>query len=790
MKRGSLVIIFLMIVSVFSATVSIITENAMATTLYVGGAGPGNYTVIQDAVDAAQPGDTVFVYNGTYYENVRVYKTLNLTGENRDTTIINASEVGDVIHVTDDWVNVTGFTVENSGQAVQGHDSGIKLDSVQNCYVAFNRGIYNWRSISMFFAGNNVVVNNTVLNYKMGISLEDSTHNVVVGNTIFNGRFGIFMFRAPNNTLENNALIGSGISLHGFDSVDYWNTHTIDTSNTVNGKPVYYWNNVNGGTIPAGAGQVILANSSGITVENQNLDNGTVGLLLGYSSNNLIANNSASSNEWLGLVFYSSVNNTITNNTVLRATQDGIWLRSSDYNSVTNNNVSWNTQSGISISFSDHNSLVDNTVLFNQDNGVNIQSSNNNNISQNRISNLQRGLSVTSSNYNTMSENIIVSNGWEGIHLSGSVYNNISNNNISYNTHGFYLRSSILNNISNNNILYNTIQAYDDGNSTQWDFGYPTGGNYWSDYGGTDNKSGPNQDQPGGDGIGDTPYVIDGDSLDRYPFMYPFGQTPRPPTDVAAVLSGGGFEDVTLIWTLSADDGAGSHNADGYRVYRSTSYDSSGSGYVLRASFPNGTTGFVDTLAGEGNPNTYFYLVCVVDQNNDTRCTEDQVAKFIRPLSRGLNLVSIPLIQSDETAQRVIQTISYDNAWSYDPINQEWKSFSKSKPYAQSLEYLSHTIGIWVNVTQDTNLTIAGVVPTSTTIDLQAGWNLVGFPSFDHDFSVADLKAAVAVEGIEGFDGLAPPSFLRVMTDGDFLQAGFGYWVRVQSPAVWTVENT
>ena len=182
--------------------------------------------------------------------------------------------------------------------------------------------------------------------------------------------------------------------------------------------------------------------------------------------------------------------------------------------------------------------------------------------------------------------------------------------------------------------------------------------------------------------------------------------------------------------------------------------------------------------------------MCVVDQNNDTRCTEDQVAKFIRPLSRGLNLVSIPLIQSDETAQRVIQTISYDNAWSYDPINQEWKSFSKSKPYAQSLEYLSHTIGIWVNVTQDTNLTIAGVVPTSTTIDLQAGWNLVGFPSFDDDFSVADLKAAVAVEGIEGFDGLAPPSFLRVMTDGDFLQAGFGYWVRVQSPAVWTVENT
>jgi hypothetical protein len=96
-------------------------------------------------------------------------------------------------------------------------------------------------------------------------------------------------------------------------------------------------------------------------------------------------------------------------------------------------------------------------------------------------------------------------------------------------------------------------------------------------------------------------------------------------------------------------------------------------------------------------------------------------------------------------------------------------------------------MGIWVNVTQDSNLTVAGVVPTSTTIGLQAGWNLVGFPSFDDNYTVADLRAASVVERIEGFDGLAPPYFLRVMTDGDFLQAGFGYWIRVESKAIWTV---
>ncbi|MEE9224126.1 MAG: hypothetical protein V3U51_05195, partial [Thermoplasmata archaeon] len=60
--------------------------------------------------------------------------------------------------------------------------------------------------------------------------------------------------------------------------------------------------------------------------------------------------------------------------------------------------------------------------------------------------------------------------------------------------------------------------------------------------------------------------------------------------------------------------------------------------------------------------------------------------------------------------------------------------------------------------------------------------------SFNTNYNVSDLKAAVAVERIEGFDGLAPPYFLRVVTDVDFLQAGFGYWVRVESESIWKVN--
>jgi len=86
------------------------------------------------------------------------------------------------------------------------------------------------------------------------------------------------------------------------------------------------------------------------------------------------------------------------------------------------------------------------------------------------------------------------------------------------------------NKIYHNNLENNTqYQAQDyQRYPNEWDNGYPDGGNYWSDYTGADNYSGVNQDEPGSDGIGDTPYPIYGSagSQDRYPFMRPVGWIP------------------------------------------------------------------------------------------------------------------------------------------------------------------------------------------------------------------------------------------------------------------------
>ncbi|MCK4445218.1 MAG: hypothetical protein KAW09_11785 [Thermoplasmata archaeon] len=89
-------------------------------------------------------------------------------------------------------------------------------------------------------------------------------------------------------------------------------------------------------------------------------------------------------------------------------------------------------------------------------------------------------------------------------------------------------------------------------------------------------------------------------------------------------------------------------------------------------------------------------------------------------------------------------------------------------------------------MTEDSNLTVGGIVPAQTTIYLHKGWNLVGFPSFNA-FSVGDLKATVPVDKVEGFQTV-PPHFLKVVSDSDVLLAGQGYWVRVETDTVWAIE--
>jgi parallel beta-helix repeat protein len=137
------------------------------------------------------------------------------------------------------------------------------------------------------------------------------------------------------------------------------------------------------------------------------------------------------------------------------------------------------------------------------------------------------GLSYSSNN--TVSNNLILKNRsttfnmtTDGVRLDSATANRIVNNTMSNNLNSIIALLSSANQIYHNNFINNTIlQEYIEGGNI-WDDGYPSGGNYWSDYTGVDLYHGPNQNEIGSDGIGDTPYNITAEERDRYPLMNPF----------------------------------------------------------------------------------------------------------------------------------------------------------------------------------------------------------------------------------------------------------------------------
>ena len=157
---------------------------------------------------------------------------------------------------------------------------------------------------------------------------------------------------------------------------------------------------------------------------------------------------------------------------------------------------------------------VFNNIIANNRDGIYISFSSNNTVFGNNITNNDAiGIGLLSSSENTISENVI-SNDWAGIYISSSRNNKVFDNNITNNDYGTYLKYCSHNLIYHNNFINNTDHAYTKDSVDDWDRGYPSGGNHWSDYTGVDRFSGSQQNETGSDGIGDTPRL-----QDDYPLM-------------------------------------------------------------------------------------------------------------------------------------------------------------------------------------------------------------------------------------------------------------------------------
>jgi len=118
------VTVFSLFVMAFILIFSIGSEDTAGETITVDDSGGADYENIQDAIDAAEDGDTVRVFDGYYEENVVVNKSIDFVGNGSETTTIDAGGNDDVVKVTEDWVNISGFKITGSAK----YGSGIKIE--------------------------------------------------------------------------------------------------------------------------------------------------------------------------------------------------------------------------------------------------------------------------------------------------------------------------------------------------------------------------------------------------------------------------------------------------------------------------------------------------------------------------------------------------------------------------------------------------------------------------------------------------------------------------------------
>ena len=167
--------------------------------LFVGGSGPGNYSSIQSAINAARDGDTIYVYNGTYRDGLEIYKEIVLMGENKNTTIIDTWSISrPSAKIGCNNVKISGFTMQHSRSKI------IEIQNSKNLYfdnniVKYKKDYYGEAGIYLENTTNNTISNNNLI--KTGLYLDDSYNNTIYNNYV-NGKPIIYLDKQSDNFLE------------------------------------------------------------------------------------------------------------------------------------------------------------------------------------------------------------------------------------------------------------------------------------------------------------------------------------------------------------------------------------------------------------------------------------------------------------------------------------------------------------------------------------------------------------------------------------------------------------
>jgi len=206
------VLLALAVFAIGIACISLLSLECEAKTITVDDNGEADYERIQDALDAAEVGDTVLVREGRFDEKISIDRTLTLMGAGVGKSIIDGSDdqfVYDTVRIRANDVFLGGFTIIGNREL---HPyAGIRVTS-NNC----------------------IIVNNSIIQsyYSAYIIGEDNTFE---NNTWSDNERGLVLWNTIDNILYRNNITGAGIEIVG-NSPESWDSHSIDTTNTVNGK--------------------------------------------------------------------------------------------------------------------------------------------------------------------------------------------------------------------------------------------------------------------------------------------------------------------------------------------------------------------------------------------------------------------------------------------------------------------------------------------------------------------------------------------------------------------------
>jgi len=399
--------------------------------------------------------------------------------------------------------------------------------------------------IAIPFCTNFTIRNVTVTNAD-GIFMRGATNSTVTDCISVNNTFGMMIDSSEGNNITNNDLSNNFVGIEIGKS--HWNTIANNTVNANNASGTNF-NDIR--SLMDGTGIIMDESDHNQLFNNTASSNNGFGIVLRtYSQNNTILDNNASSNGDTGIMLdYSSYNN-LTNNTASTNGQHGIWLRRSPYNTLRDNtmdhnglinlilkecpDLEWwdndidttNTVNGLPVYYIYNQSdlIIDNyatkklsvvgctnvtvrNVYFSDGDPITIVFTNNSLVENCTVTdNNAGGFLLVWSHYNKLANNSALNNEKVGFFLQAdSNHNNITNNIITGNGWGIQLHPPTSDNLIYNNYFDNLNNAYDEGINI-WNISQPTpgpniiggsllGGNYWSDYTGTDTN---------GDGLGDT----------------------------------------------------------------------------------------------------------------------------------------------------------------------------------------------------------------------------------------------------------------------------------------------